>query len=194
MAALALLFFSLRMTAKVALSLPWGLDDTMTALSVVFMITFFISLQIRLGRDIWYLSDNEITAGFKLFLFLELIYVVALAIIKAAILCFFLRIFPDDRFKVMVKCTLVFDFLIGLTFFIFSFFQTQPLSMFWQGWQQKQSHLVMAGITRATLPHAGLNLVLDIWMIVLPLTQLWGLGLKLRKKLGVIAMFSVGIL
>ncbi|SPJ89730.1 related to integral membrane protein [Fusarium torulosum] len=51
----------------------------------------------------------------------------------------------------------------------------------------------MSGITTLTLPHAGLSLLLDIWMLVLPLTQLWGLGLKIRKKLGVIAMFSVGI-
>jgi hypothetical protein len=35
MAALAIVFFALRIIAKVVLSLPWGLDDTLTVLSVV---------------------------------------------------------------------------------------------------------------------------------------------------------------
>jgi hypothetical protein len=52
----------------------------------------------------------------------------------------------------------------------------------------------MLGIIRLTLPHAVLVLVLDIVALILPLTQLWELGLKLRKKIGVMAMFSVGIL
>lgn len=39
MAALAIVFFTLRITAKVVLSLPWGLDDTLTVLSVVGLLT-----------------------------------------------------------------------------------------------------------------------------------------------------------
>lgn len=62
------------------------------------------------------------------------------------------------------------------------------------GWQTKESKRVMTGIIRLTMPHAVLNLALDVWMLVLPISQLWGVGLKFKKKLGVIAMFSVGIL
>ncbi|KIL84936.1 hypothetical protein FAVG1_11806 [Fusarium avenaceum] len=162
MAALAVVFFALRITAKVVLSLPWGLDDTLTVLSVYFI-------------------------------FVEIFYVIGLVLVKAAVLCFFLRIFADNKFRMVVKCTLAFNFLMGITFFVLIFFQTQPFSLFWEGWRKQQAHLVMSGITKLTLPHAGLSLLVDVWMLVLPLTQLWGLGLKLRKKLGVIAMFSVGI-
>ncbi|CAJ0548506.1 Ff.00g021190.m01.CDS01 [Fusarium sp. VM40] len=197
MAALAIVFFTLRITAKVVLSLPWGLDDTLTVLSVVFMIPFLVLLQISitlgLGLDMWYLSDYQITAAFQYFIFVEVFYVIGLVLVKAAVLCFFLRIFPDNKFRVVVKCTLAFNFLMGITFFVMVFFQTRPLSLFWEGWQKKQAHLVMSGITKLTLPHAGLSLLVDVWMLILPLTQLWGLGLKLKKKLGVIAMFSVGI-
>ncbi|KAI7771858.1 hypothetical protein LZL87_006134 [Fusarium oxysporum] len=78
-------------------------------------------------------------------------------------------------------------------FFIFVFFQIQPFSLFWDGWQQKKGLLILTGFTNFALPHAGLNLLLDVWMLILPMTQLWGMGLKLRKKLGVMSMFSVGI-
>ncbi|KAJ4101204.1 hypothetical protein NW756_001614 [Fusarium oxysporum] len=36
-------------------------------------------------------------------------------------------------------------------------------------------------------------MTLDVWMVIIPTTQLYYLGLKVRKKIGVIAMFSVGI-
>lgn len=44
------------------------------------------------------------------------------------------------------------------------------------------------------ISHGALNVALDIWMLILPLSQLLKLGVKFKKKVGVIAMFSVGIL
>ncbi|RKK75513.1 hypothetical protein BFJ69_g7578 [Fusarium oxysporum] len=161
--AFALVFFALRIVTKFRLGLTWGIDDTLTTLSVLFIV-------------------------------IEVLYLTALVLVKAAILCFFLRIFPDHKFRIVVKCTMVFNALIWVGFFIFVFFQTQPFSLFWNGWQQKKGHLILTGFTNFTLPLAGMNLLLDIWMLILPMTQLWGMGLKLRKKLGVISMFSVGIL
>ncbi|RBR24710.1 uncharacterized protein FIESC28_02483 [Fusarium coffeatum] len=197
MAAFALVFFALRVLTTVKLKLRWALDDTLTAASFILMIPTVVLLQFMikngLGLDIWYLSDYEITEGFRLFFFLELCYLAALMLVKAAILCFFLRIFPDNKFRIVTKFTIAFNVLTGVTFFILTFFQTQPLSFFWVGWQTKESKRVMTGIIRLTMPHAALNLALDVWMLVLPLSQLWGVGLKFKKKLGVIAMFSVGI-
>ncbi|EXK32624.1 hypothetical protein FOMG_11512 [Fusarium oxysporum f. sp. melonis 26406] len=182
----ALVFFALRIVTKFRLGLTWGIDDTLTTLSVVM-------LALGLGLDMWFISDSQIILIFKLFIVIEVLYLTALVLVKAAILCFFLRIFPDHKFRIVVKCTMVFNALIWVGFFIFVFFQTQPFSLFWNGWQQKKGHLILTGFTNFTLPLAGMNLLLDIWMLILPMTQLWGMGLKLRKKLGVISMFSVGI-
>ncbi|EXK84921.1 hypothetical protein FOQG_10888 [Fusarium oxysporum f. sp. raphani 54005] len=184
--AFALVFFALRIVTKFRLGLTWGVDDTLTTLSVVM-------LALGLGLDMWFISDSQIILIFKLFIVIEVLYLTALVLVKAAILCFFLRIFPDHKFRIVVKCTMVFNALIWVGFFIFVFFQTQPFSLFWNGWQQKKGHLILTGFTNFTLPLAGMNLLLDIWMLILPMTQLWGMGLKLRKKLGVISMFSVGI-
>ncbi|KAF5543166.1 integral membrane protein [Fusarium mexicanum] len=166
--------------------------------SIGFMIPYYIVLQIMLalglGLDMWFITDSQIILIFKLFIVIEVLYLTALVLVKAAILCFFLRIFPDHKFRIAVKCTMVFNALIWVGFFIFVFFQIQPFSLFWNGWQQKKGHLILTGFTNFTLPLAGINLVLDVWMLILPMTQLWGMGLKLKKKLGVISMFSVGIL
>ncbi|KAK2699701.1 hypothetical protein QWA68_000695 [Fusarium oxysporum] len=193
----ALVFFALRIVTKFRLGLTWGIDDTLTTLSVAVMIPYYIVMQIMLalglGLDMWFISDSQIILIFKLFIVIEVLYLTALVLVKSAILCFFLRIFPDHKFRIVVKCTMVFNALIWVGFFIFVFFQTQPFSLFWNGWQQKKGHLILTGFTNFTLPLAGMNLLLDIWMLILPMTQLWGMGLKLRKKLGVISMFSVGI-
>ncbi|EWZ99644.1 hypothetical protein FOWG_00068 [Fusarium oxysporum f. sp. lycopersici MN25] len=193
----ALVFFALRIVTKFRLGLTWGIDDTLTTLSVAVMIPYYIVMQIMLalglGLDMWFISDSQIILIFKLFIVIEVLYLTALVLVKAAILCFFLRIFPDHKFRIVVKCTMVFNALIWVGFFIFVFFQTQPFSLFWNGWQQKKGNLILTGFTNFTLPLAGMNLLLDIWMLILPMTQLWGMGLKLRKKLGVISMFSVGI-
>ncbi|KAL4724529.1 hypothetical protein ACLX1H_007970 [Fusarium chlamydosporum] len=198
MAGMALLLFALRIIATIRLRLRWALDDTLAAASVALMIPVVVIMQFMmrngLGVDLWYLSDKQITEGFKLFFFLELTYLSARVLVKSAILCFFLRIFPDNRFRLIVKITIAVNILIGIAFFILAFFQTQPLSFFWVGWQTKEARKTMVGIIRLTLPHAVLVLVLDVWVVILPLTQLWELGLKLRKKIGVMAMFSVGIL
>ncbi|KAF5575862.1 integral membrane protein [Fusarium pseudoanthophilum] len=195
--AFALVFFALRIVTKFRLGLTWGIDDTLTTLTVAVMIPYYIVLQIMLalglGLDMWFISDKQIILIFKLFIVIEVLYLTALVLVKAAILCFFLRIFPDHKFRIVVKCTMVFNALIWVGFFIFVFFQIQPFSLFWNGWQQKKGHLILTGFTNFTLPLAGINLVLDIWMLILPMTQLWGMGLKLKKKLGVISMFSVGI-
>ncbi|KLO84886.1 integral membrane protein [Fusarium fujikuroi] len=195
--AFALVFFALRIVTKFRLGLTWEIDDTLTTLSVAVMIPYYIVLQIMLalglGLDMWFISDSQIILIFKLFIVIEVLYLTALVLVKAAILCFFLRIFPDHKFRIVVKCTMVFNALIWVGFFIFVFFQIQPFSLFWNGWQQKKGHLILTGFTNFTLPLAGINLLLDIWMLILPMTQLWGMGLKLKKKLGVISMFSVGI-
>ncbi|PTD03593.1 hypothetical protein FCULG_00000142 [Fusarium culmorum] len=197
MAGLALLFFALRIITTVRLRLKWAMDDSMAVASVVFLIPVVIIMQFMmqngLGVDLWYLSDHQITEGFRLFFFLEMLYLAARVLVKSTILCFFLRIFSNPRFCLIVKITLVFNVLIGVTFFIFVFFQTTPISLFWIGWQTKEAKRVMLGIIRLTLPHAVLVLALDIWVLILPITQLWELGLKLRKKIGVMAMFSFGI-
>lgn len=42
--------------------------------------------------------------------------------------------------------------------------------------------------------HAIVNIALDLWMLALPASQVWGLKMPLRRKIGVMIMFGLGIL
>jgi hypothetical protein len=78
MSGLALLFFALRIIATIKLRLGWALDDAMAIASVVLLIPLVIILQFLmengLGVDLWYLTDHQITEGFRVNTFLSLVY------------------------------------------------------------------------------------------------------------------------
>lgn len=73
------------------------------------------------------------------------------------------------------------------------FFQCQPISYFWESWDGEHSGHCF-NINALAWAHSALNIALDFWMLYLPATQIWSLQMKLKKKLGVILMFGIGIL
>ncbi|KAJ0376987.1 hypothetical protein COL26b_004847 [Colletotrichum chrysophilum] len=76
------------------------------------------------------------------------------------------------------------------------FLQCRPLSLYWTGWDKNESYKNerCLDFNRFILSNAIINIILDVWMLILPLTQLYKLNLILRKKIGVMLMFSVGLL
>lgn len=116
-----------------------------------------------------------------------------ISIIKASILAFFLRIFPDETFKKVVWCTIIYDLLVGFIFMTLSLVQRQPTWLIWEGWKDKDQRGIVLKLNDLGLGHGGMNVALDLWMLVLPFTQLYKLNHPLHKKLGIFAMFSVGI-
>ena len=168
-----------------------------------------------LGSEIWVLHDYQITEFCKvrrlsphprvphkaesvsdvqqLLLAVQEHYILIISIVKASILAFFLRIFPDEKFRKVVWCTLALDLLVAIVAFIISLVQRQPTWLIWEGWKDKEPHGVVVDLNNLGLGHGGLHVVLDVWMLILPFTQLYKLNHPLHKKLGIFAMFSVGI-
>ncbi|KAF4943658.1 hypothetical protein FSARC_14863 [Fusarium sarcochroum] len=214
MTTLAVVFFVIRILSKMLGKTFWGIDDTLCLLSMVglshflsrtqtdgcqaILIPTFVIYQLLLveglGKDFETLPYDEVTTFFKYFVVLGVSYVLTLACIKASILFLYLQLFPDDTFRTMVKWTVACDVSIALVFTVCSISQAPALSMVWHAWQGKSVKEAMQDISWPSLVHACVNLALDLWMLILPMTQLYKLGLKLRKKMGVMAMFGVGLL
>ena len=45
-----------------------------------------------------------------------------------------------------------------------------------------------------SLANGGINIMLDIVTLALPISQIWGLQMETRRKVAVISMMSVGLL
>ncbi|OHW98188.1 putative CFEM domain-containing protein, partial [Colletotrichum incanum] len=119
---------------------------------------------------------------------LQILYHTLIAVIKASILFLFIRIFPGEKFRLMLRDTQVFNY-------------SRPLSLTLSPFLNILSGLKDPGRKTALFQHAPrgfacglLNIVLDVWMFALPFSQVLGLNMKWRNKFAVIPMFNLGIL
>lgn len=217
-----LLFFAMRLASRAMRLAPWGNDDTTIVMSGVRIPHHCFGSNIRrhnhadssthpkllaagwlagsileerngLGRDIWTLEPWRITEFLKVFFVFEVLYTLTLGLIKTSILFLYLRLFPDPKFRRTVWATQAFNFLMVGCFIISDFLQCQPISFFWQNWDGEHSGRCF-NINALAWAHSALNIALDFWMLYLPATQVWSLQMKVRKKIGVILMFGIGIL
>ncbi|KAF4958991.1 hypothetical protein FSARC_10894 [Fusarium sarcochroum] len=176
----------------------WGPDDYLVMVSLVFIILMTTMTQLMtavgLGCNTWTLNDDEITRFYIYILIVEFGYLLSLCLVKLSILYFFLRTFPHPGFRTVVKWTIGFTILVSMIYGICGACQRQPIWLQWKGWKDNPPRGSSLDMQAIVLSHASINVALDVWMFALPLTQLIHLGLKMRKKTGVIVIFSVGIL
>ncbi|KAK1984570.1 CFEM domain-containing protein [Colletotrichum cereale] len=190
------LFVITRIVHKCMKISPWGWDDTTIMVAYVAFTIFtpagFLSAKTGAGRDVWYLTPEQITRGLKTFFALTFLYMLGLAFVKASILFLYLRVFPDQRFRRVVWYTQAFNLVLYIAFLSASLASCRPLHHVWDGWTGETEGKCF-NVNASGLAHAALNLALDVWMLLLPASQIYKLNVPLKQKTGVVLMFSVGI-
>lgn len=146
-----------------------------------------------LGRDIWTLPFSKITKFLRFFYVMEILYFLQLTLLKLALLFFFLRIFPAKKIKTIIWATIAFNILYGLSFIIAAIVQCQPISHYWNSWDGEHKGKCIS-INALAWANAAISIALDIWMLALPLSQVFSLKLAWKKKVSVALMFFVGTL
>lgn len=146
-----------------------------------------------LGRDVWTLEPDQITKFGMFFYMVEVFYFVTVALLKASILLFYLRIFPNTGTRRTLWATLILNNLFGVAFVLAAIFQCTPISHYWTKWDgtSKGTCININGLGWA---NAIVSIVFDLWMLAIPLSQLPKLRLHWKRKIGVALMFSVGTL
>lgn len=123
----------------------------------------------------------------------EVLYTLTLGMIKISICFLYIRIFSNSTLRKVLWGTQIFNSLLIVAFLCADFGQCRPLSYFWNAWDQEHSGSCF-NINAMAYAHSAINIALDIWMLILPATQVWKLNMSLKNKLAVSAMFSIGIL
>ncbi|KAF6805962.1 CFEM domain-containing protein [Colletotrichum plurivorum] len=197
-AVLPTLSIVLRMVVKVARLSTWGWDDYSILLAYAILVTY-VSMHFYLedngaGRDLFTLTDRQITNFFKGFYVLQHLYHSCIDLIKASILFMYLRIFhlPDEKIRIVLWITQGVNLTNGLIFIFVGVFQCQPISLAWTFWTGEATGKCI-DIVKLALAHASINIGLDVWILILPLTQIWTMNLARKKKIGIIFMFSLGL-
>lgn len=146
-----------------------------------------------LGRDIWTVFPEQITNFIHVFYVMEILYFGQLALLKLSLLFFYQRIFPGPGIRKLLWASIFFDILWGVVFVFVGTFQCQPISHYWKSWDGEHKGKCF-DVNAMAWGNAGISIILDGWMLALPMSQIIHLKLHWRKKLGVAAMFMVGTL
>ncbi|CAG8949283.1 hypothetical protein HYFRA_00004908 [Hymenoscyphus fraxineus] len=144
------------------------------------------------GKDIWTVPAHQITEFIRIFYIMEIMYFSHIATMKLPVLFFYWKIFPHSRIKYLIWATVLFVFVYGTTFIFLGIFQCSPISFFWTNWDGEHEGKCFNS-NAMTWANAGIGIALDIWMLALPMQQVFKLNLHWKKKIGVAMMFSVGL-
>jgi hypothetical protein len=197
MVSVAAAFVAVRFAFKLVVArLDIGYDDwavlaTLIAATPSAIITVFGTVKHGLGRDIWTLSPYDITTMLKYFYVMAALYFTQVALLKLSLIFFYIRVFPSPGVQRLLWGTVVFSVVWGFTFVITVIFQCRPISYFWTHWDGLHEGRCL-DINAITSSNAGISIALDLWIIGIPLWQLWGLKLHWKRKIGVALMFCVG--
>lgn len=176
-----------------------GWDDYTIIITLFAGIPSVILIDLKLiptglGRDVWTVPFDRIQAFVRWLYALEIFYFFQMTLLKLTLLFFFLRIFPKTIIRNLLKGTIIFTILWGLAFVLVAIFQCQPISHYWTNWDNEHNNGRCINVNALAWSHAIISIVLDIWMLVLPLYEVFRLQLSPRKKISVAVMFLVGTL
>lgn len=120
-------------------------------------------------------------------------YTVSLTFSKISIMLFYLRIFPDRKFRRWVFAGIAYVVCACISLGIPLLFQCKPVSLAWKGWDKEHSGKCVNS-QAIVLVASGVNITLDIVTIGLPLRQISKLQLRNKDKIPLMMLFGVGFL
>lgn len=172
----------------------WSCLSTVVIGTISTVINALYLTKNGLGRDIWTLSYSQITEFGRLFYIQEIVYFSEVGLTKLTLLLFYLRIFSSSTAaRYLLIATIVVNCMSGFAFTLVAVFQCQPIAHFWQRWDGVHRGSCL-NINAISWSNATISIVLDLWMIAIPLYQIRTLTLPWKKRVGVVFMFSVGTL
>nr|XP_036578536.1 CFEM domain-containing protein [Colletotrichum truncatum]KAF6785831.1 CFEM domain-containing protein [Colletotrichum truncatum] len=187
-----------RVIVKLSRISSWGADDAFILIAY-FVLVALVPINVYIGhngtgKDMWTLTPEQITNYYRGFYIVQIFYHCSVFLIKASIIFTFIRIFTGEKIRAILVGTQVFNLMLGISFTLVGIFQCRPISLSWTLWRRDPNrqgsclNIVLVGTI-----HGAIQVALDIWMLVLPGTQVMGLNMQKRKKFAVLFLFSLGL-
>lgn len=150
-------------------------------------------LQVRLPPPYPFLREHSILT-FNQFLWLSIpFYNASLIFCKLSALVFFTRIFRDRTFLLLVRIFAGCLITAGLWMVISAFVFCLPIHDFWSlSLTVHRQHCLRKDIVWFT--NAGIQILTDLVILVLPMPLISKLQLPTRQKMGIMLVFGLGVL
>ncbi|KAH7000524.1 hypothetical protein EDB80DRAFT_724126 [Ilyonectria destructans] len=144
-----------------------------------------------LGKDAWTVSAEQITAFLRFLYVGSFLYTTTVFSVKLCILLFYLRIFPGITIRRLIWATVILNTVCLVIFHIATLTQCRPISYSWQRWDALHDGQCN-NINAMAWAGAAISIVIDLWMLGLPLSQIVHLQIHWKRKLAVALMLGVG--
>lgn len=189
---LAGLFVAIRLFTRIKLVKKWGYDDLLIVAaflcSVIFYAFTLLERDHGLGEPKATLSHSDIRKNL-IYLWISIpFYNASLILAKISATLFLTSIFRFRRFLITSYILIGFLVIAGLWMVISGFVFCVPVSAFWNG---DRSKCLPEGPVWFT--NAGIHIVTDIIILILPMPFLYRLQLAKRLRVGIMLIFGVGI-
>ncbi len=157
-------------------------------------VPVIVAAHLGFGRDMWSIPPDNITVALKWLYVAYFCYQIAEALCQLSILAFYLRIMVDPKLRLVVWILggAVTCFGIGNTFSMI--FQCTPISFFWNGWKREMPGKCGVNVQLFGFIRGGVEIFLDLAILILPLPVLAKLNMSKEKKLRIMSMFCVGFI
>ncbi len=106
----------------------------------------------------------------------------------------YLRIFPGERFRVMCFVLIGLVTSSGIAFVLVTIFQCSPVAGFWDKTLIADGAGFCFSSEAFWFSYSVINIILDVMVLILPLHEVLKLQLPWGQKLGIVGVFSLGIL
>jgi hypothetical protein len=138
------------------------------------------------------LEPDVFSYALKLFYIDESFYLTVLVLTKISILFFYLRIFPQKKFRRACYGVMGWVGASGIIFVCMQIFQCLPIEFVWQGWLGTFGPHRCLDVHALTYVAATFGIAQDLVILIMPLPLLWSLNTGLRQRIDIGIMFSLG--
>ncbi|KAG6004964.1 hypothetical protein E4U21_000587 [Claviceps maximensis] len=145
-----------------------------------------------LGKDAWTLHASDLVEFARYFFVQQILYLFLMTTIKLSLLCFYLTIFPNKRVRVLLWSTIAVNLAWGFACIMVTVFQCRPVQNYWLRYLQRELGGQCLDMNLMGWANGAVSVVIDIWIIGIPLYQMRKLDLNWRKKIGAVIMFLTG--
>ena len=193
---LAILLLSARLYSTLRVTRSAGYDDISCILALVFSLAYvgLVAHTSGYSRHTWDLPISSFTSSyFKIILSESFLGALGLLFSKLSILLLYFRLFsPNTRFRRFILGGILWTTLINLTSFIVAAALCAP--------RRGETFGGLTSIKRCTdlqtwaLIQGSLNVLLDFYILYLPVPVVWSLKLDRKRRLGVLAIFMTGLM
>ena len=121
----------------------------------------------------------------------EIFWFVAIGCTKLAFLFFYLRVFPRQKLRRVIHVLVGVAALDTIIFTVIITVNCLPVTYIWTAWDGMHQGSCI-NLNAFVWAHAGIDIVFDCIIFAVPIPELIKLNMSMKKRIMIIAMFSVG--